>query len=77
MRYNVSLANNLRVLQPDLPIESIVESLAPLTINEIAVKAGVHSLLLVAGIIEGALYPLDKPVLQDSEIVLLGPVAGG
>jgi hypothetical protein len=77
MKYQVSLANNLRVLQPDLPIESIVESPAPLTINEIAAKVGVHSLLMVAGIIGGALYPLDEPVRKDAEIVLLGPVAGG
>jgi hypothetical protein len=77
MKYQVSLANNLRVLQPDLSKESTVESPVPLTINEIAAKAGVYSLLMVAGLIDGALYPLDKPVLQDAEIVLLGPVAGG
>lgn len=43
-----------------------------MTINE----AGIHPLLMVAGIIRGALHPLDKLILQDAEIVLLGPADG-
>lgn len=77
MKYEVSLANNLRVLIPALPKQKTVESSLPLTLFEIAGRVGVSSLLLVAGVIDGAIFPLDEPVEKDAQILLLGPVAGG
>lgn len=77
MKYKITPANNLRSLLPQLPKECYVESDTPLTIGEIAVQLGIPSLLVVAGLIEKTLYPLDKIVENEAEIVLLGPVAGG
>lgn len=77
MKYTVNLANNLKTLFPALPVQCTVESPAPLTIYQIAGQAGVPSLLLVGGIIDGTLCKLDMPVEEDCELVLLGPVAGG
>lgn len=77
MKYTVNLANNLKTLFPALPVQCTVESSTPLTIYQIAGQAGVPSLLLVGGIIDGTLCKLDMPVGEDCELVLLGPVAGG
>jgi len=77
MQYTVNLANNLRTLFSELPQQIKVNSDTSLTIFEIANKAGIPDLLVVGGIIDGKLYPLDQPVEQESDIVLLGPVAGG
>lgn len=77
MEYNISVANNLRMLLPELSQQIMIKSCRPLTIFEIAQEAGIPHLLVVGGIIEGKFHPLDQPVEQESQIVLLGPVAGG
>ncbi len=77
MKYTVSIANNLRILQPELAKEMTICSDTALTISEIAAKAGIYSLLLVGGIVDQAVYPLDQPIKMDTKIVLIGPVAGG
>jgi len=77
MQYTVNIANNLRTLVPGLPQKVLVNSDYALTVFEIAQRAGIPQLLVVGGIIDGRLHPIDQPVEQESEIVLLGPVAGG
>lgn len=77
MEYKVNIANNLRVLQPELPQYITVQSAKPLTVNEIAIRTGIHPLLLVGGIVDQAIHPVDQPIMTDAEIVLIGPVAGG
>lgn len=77
LEYKVNIANNLRALQPELPKQILVQSSTPLTINEIATKTGVYSLLLVGGVVDKAIYPLDQPIKINAEILLIGPVAGG
>jgi hypothetical protein len=77
MHYDVSLANNLLFLQPDLAEEHSIESPTPLTPREISSRIGIHPLLLVASVIEEAMHPLDQPVETDVAIILMGPVAGG
>lgn len=77
MTYKVNIANNLRALLPGLSQHLTVESTRSLNIYEIATKAGVPHILVVGGIIEGRLHPLDQLVEKETEILLLGPVAGG
>lgn len=77
MTYKVSIANNLRALKPELPKYTTVESSCSLSVNDIAARLGIPHLLVVGGIIQGQLHPLDQPVEKDAAIVILGPVAGG
>lgn len=77
MRYKINLANNLVTLFPDLPRKVSLQSASALTIQEIAAKVGVPSLLLVGGLIQSSLCQPDHRVEENAEIVLLGPIAGG
>lgn len=77
MNYSISLANNIRTLQPELVERTAIQSAEPLTPREIATRVGIHPLLLSAGVINGESHSLDRPVEVDAEIILLGPIAGG
>lgn len=77
MTFTIHIAGTIRGIVDHLPRQAVVETTAPPTIRQLAADIGIPPILVVLAFVNGRKRGLDEPLIEDAEIYLMGPVAGG
>ncbi len=77
MTFTIHIAGTLRGIVDGLPQKTVVEAASPMSIRQLAAAVGVPPILVVLAFANGRRHGLDDPLIEDAEVYLMGPVAGG
>ena len=73
----VNITGYLRDLYPHLAEQEVVESDLPLTVSELIGKVGISPRMVLFAMQNERIIPGDRQLLDDCEINLVSPPAGG
>jgi hypothetical protein len=77
MKFTIHIAGTIRGIVDHLPRKAVVEAASPPTIRQLAADIGVPPILVVLAFANGRKRALDDPLVEDADVYLMGPVAGG
>ncbi len=73
----VNVTGYLRELYPHLAEQRVVKSDLPLRVSELIGKAGISSRMVLFAMQNERIIPKDRQLLDDCEVNLVSPPAGG
>lgn len=77
MTFTIHISGTIRGIVDNLPRQKVVETASPPTIRHLAADNGIPPILVVLAFVNGRKRGLDEPLIEDADIYLMGPVAGG
>jgi len=77
VQVTIKLSGNLACIHTSLPMEMVMEFTVPVTIGQLLIELAISPLIITTVVVNNQLKDQDFLLTEDSEVLLIGPMAGG